>query len=81
MESKNIYLFCDYPHVSHFQDPSLDPHSQNRGGADATRRPSQSAANMKKASSTTNIVDDLSSIFGGLSSIPFLTLLHLHSLE
>ncbi|KAK1398046.1 Auxilin-related protein 2 [Heracleum sosnowskyi] len=51
-------------------DPSLDPHSQNRGGADGTRRSSQSgvSSNMKKASSTTNIVDDLSSIFGAAPS-------------
>lgn len=51
-------------------DPSLDPHTQNRGGADGTRRSSQGgvASNMKKASSTTNIVDDLSSIFGAAPS-------------
>lgn len=57
-----------------YQDPSLDPHSQNRGGADGTRRSSQSGvtSNMKKASSTTNIVDDLSSIFGGISSMFYL---------
>ncbi|KAL8146757.1 auxilin-related protein 1-like isoform X2 [Apium graveolens] len=54
-------------------DPSLDPHSQNRGGADGTRRSSQGggSSNMKKASSTTNIVDDLSSIFGAAPSGDF----------
>lgn len=50
--------------------PSLDPQFQNRRGADGTRRssPSEVTPNMKKAMSTTNIVDDLSSIFGAAPS-------------
>ncbi|GJY07246.1 reverse transcriptase domain-containing protein [Tanacetum coccineum] len=42
-----------YTFLSAMQDPAPDPLSQN---------------NIKKASSTTNIVDDLSSIFGGILS-------------
>ncbi|KAI3461763.1 hypothetical protein Pfo_018426 [Paulownia fortunei] len=44
---------------------------QNKGGSEAAKRtPSSSGAssNMKKASSTTNFVDDLSSIFGAAPS-------------
>lgn len=47
------------------QDPFLD--SQNKGGSEAARRTSVGAtSSMKKASSTANLVDDLSSIFGGI---------------
>ncbi|GAU25393.1 hypothetical protein TSUD_70460 [Trifolium subterraneum] len=44
--------------------------------SDATRKSTSVSSNMKKASSSTNIVDDLSSIFGGsfLSSIQCLSL-------
>ncbi|KAA8543603.1 hypothetical protein F0562_021651 [Nyssa sinensis] len=47
-------------------DPVLDPQFQNRGGPDESRRTSsvRASSNMRKASSTTNIVDDLTSIFG-----------------
>ncbi|XP_042492910.1 auxilin-related protein 2 isoform X2 [Macadamia integrifolia] len=42
---------------------------QNKGGSEGVRRTSSgTSSSMKKASSTTNIVDDLSSIFGGTSS-------------
>ncbi|PPS03962.1 hypothetical protein GOBAR_AA16693 [Gossypium barbadense] len=44
-------------------DPVFD--GQNRGGPEVAKRTSVgSSSSMKKASSTTNIVDDLSSIFG-----------------
>ncbi|KAK4419760.1 Auxilin-related protein 2 [Sesamum alatum] len=52
-------------------DPFFDQQFQNQGGSEAAKRaPSSSGAsfNMKKASSTTNIVDDLSSIFGAAPS-------------
>lgn len=43
--------------------------SQSKGGPEPARRTSVGASsNMKKASSTTNIVDDLSSIFGAAGS-------------
>ncbi|KAJ4950267.1 hypothetical protein NE237_027099 [Protea cynaroides] len=52
--------------------PNTDPFEtqfQNKGGSDGPRRTSSGTSpSMKKASSTTNIVDDLSSIFGGTSS-------------
>ncbi|KAG9149371.1 hypothetical protein Leryth_003334 [Lithospermum erythrorhizon] len=51
-------------------DPFFDQF-QNKGGSDATKRTSSTSGpttNMKKASSATNIVDDLSSIFGAPSS-------------
>ncbi|KAL6847421.1 hypothetical protein ACP4OV_023274 [Aristida adscensionis] len=44
--------------------PSVDSQKQNRG-ADASQRATSASASMKKASSTTNIADDLSAIFGG----------------
>ncbi|CAK7349191.1 unnamed protein product [Dovyalis caffra] len=45
-------------------DPFSD--SQNKGGPEAVRRTSVGAtSSMRKASSTTNIVDDLTSLFGG----------------
>ncbi|KAM7270876.1 hypothetical protein ACFE04_030090 [Oxalis oulophora] len=44
-------------------DPAVDP--LNRGAPDGTRKStSGSSSNIKRASSTTNMVDDLSSIFG-----------------
>nr|XP_043619159.1 auxilin-related protein 1-like [Erigeron canadensis] len=46
-------------------DPASDPLSQNRRGPDGSQRTSTTGvpSNIRKASSTTNIVDDLSSIF------------------
>ncbi|XP_065875310.1 auxilin-related protein 1 [Euphorbia lathyris] len=45
-------------------DPFFD--TQNKGGSETAKRTSVgTTSNMKKASSTTNIVDDLSTIFGG----------------
>ncbi|KAI3450161.1 hypothetical protein Pfo_006826 [Paulownia fortunei] len=56
-------------------DPFFDQQFQSKGGSEAAKRTSSSSGasyNMKKASSTTNIVDDLSSIFGaGRSSVEF----------
>ncbi|KAM7501669.1 hypothetical protein LguiB_000573 [Lonicera macranthoides] len=49
-------------------DPVPDPQFQSRGGPGASRTSSGPSSNMKKASSTTNIVDDLSSIFGTAAS-------------
>lgn len=47
-----------------FQDP-FDAHFQNRQEPDVPKTSSTTSSNIKKASSTTNIVDDLTSIFGG----------------
>ncbi|KAE8701367.1 hypothetical protein F3Y22_tig00110548pilonHSYRG00866 [Hibiscus syriacus] len=48
-------------------DPVFD--GQNKGGPEVARRTSVgSSSSMKKASSTANIVDDLSSIFGAAAS-------------
>lgn len=48
-----------------FQNP-FETQNQNRGGPEGARRTSAgTSSNMKKASSITNIVDDLTSIFGG----------------
>nr|GEV64416.1 hypothetical protein [Tanacetum cinerariifolium]GEV64833.1 hypothetical protein [Tanacetum cinerariifolium] len=51
-------------------DPAPDPLSQNRQGQQGPQRTSSTgvSSNIKKASSTTNIVDDLSSIFGAAPS-------------
>ncbi|XP_028104503.1 auxilin-related protein 2-like isoform X1 [Camellia sinensis] len=50
-------------------DSVLDPQVQSKGGPEGTRRTSVStSSNMRKASSTTNIVDDLTSIFGAVPS-------------
>ncbi|KAJ6852671.1 auxilin-related protein 2-like [Iris pallida] len=47
----------------------FDNQAQNRGSVDSSRRASStSASTIRKASSTTNIVDDLSSIFGATPS-------------
>ncbi|KAK9054995.1 hypothetical protein SSX86_026074 [Deinandra increscens subsp. villosa] len=56
--------------LSAMQDPAPDPLSQNRRGQEGSQRSSTTGAssNMRKASSTTNIVDDLSSIFGAAPS-------------
>lgn len=43
----------------------FDTQFQNRRGPEAARTSASSSSTMRKASSTTNIVDDLSSIFGG----------------
>ncbi|KVI11469.1 auxilin-related protein 2 isoform X1 [Cynara cardunculus var. scolymus] len=48
-------------------DSATDPLSQNRRGQEGAQRTS-TTSNMRKASSTTNIVDDLSSIFGAAPS-------------
>lgn len=52
------------------QDSASDPLSQNRRAPEGAHRTSTAgvSSNMRKASSTTNIVDDLSSIFGGIFS-------------
>ncbi|GFY99465.1 chaperone DnaJ-domain superfamily protein [Actinidia rufa] len=52
------------------QEPMPDPRFQSKGGPDGARRMSSvgASSNMRKASSTTNIVDDLTSIFGGAPS-------------
>lgn len=61
-----------------FQDPFFDQQFQNKGTSEATKRApttSGSSPNMKKASSTTNFLDELSSAFGGiLPSLSFITL-------
>ncbi|XP_010270274.1 PREDICTED: auxilin-related protein 2-like [Nelumbo nucifera] len=49
-------------------DPVFDTQFQNKGGPDGTRKTSFTSSSMRKASSTTNIVDDLTSIFGGSPS-------------
>ncbi|KAK1421875.1 hypothetical protein QVD17_24570 [Tagetes erecta] len=51
-------------------DSAPDPLSQNRRGQEGYQRNSTTgvSSNMRKASSTTNIVDDLSSIFGAAPS-------------
>ncbi|KAL7201261.1 hypothetical protein ACSBR1_033045 [Camellia fascicularis] len=50
-------------------DSVLDPQVQSKGGPEGARRTSVStSSNMRKASSTTNIVDDLTSIFGAAPS-------------
>ncbi|XP_059626321.1 auxilin-related protein 2-like [Cornus florida] len=51
-------------------DPVLSPQMQSRGGPEGARRtPSGGvSSNMRKASSATNIVDDLTSIFGAAPS-------------
>ncbi|CAI9770707.1 unnamed protein product [Fraxinus pennsylvanica] len=50
-------------------DPVLNQQFQNKAGSEAAMRTSSSgASNMRKASSATNIVDDLSSIFGAAES-------------
>nr|DAD24690.1 TPA_asm: hypothetical protein HUJ06_026154 [Nelumbo nucifera] len=50
-------------------DTLFDTQFQNRGGPDGTRNASfGTSSGMRKASSTTNIVDDLTSIFGGAPS-------------
>ncbi|KAJ6798661.1 auxilin-related protein 2-like [Iris pallida] len=47
----------------------FDNQAQNRGSVDSSRRASStSSSTIRKASSTTNIVDDLSSIFGATPS-------------
>ena len=50
-----------------FQEPMPDPRFQSKGGPDGARRTSSvgASSNMRKVSTTTNIVDDLTSIFGG----------------
>ncbi|KAJ0792366.1 putative Chaperone J-domain superfamily [Helianthus annuus] len=57
-----------YPFYNHyFCDSATDPLSQDRRGPEGAHRASSSAvpSNVRKASSTANFVDDLSSIFGG----------------
>ncbi|CAI9776557.1 unnamed protein product [Fraxinus pennsylvanica] len=51
-------------------DPLFNQQFQDKAGSEAAKRTSSSsgASNMRKASSTTNIVDDLSSIFGAAES-------------
>ncbi|XP_050204884.1 auxilin-related protein 1 [Mercurialis annua] len=53
------------PRPRNNSDPLFD--TQSKGGSEAAKRTSvgPTSNNIKKASSTTNIVDDLSSIFGG----------------
>ncbi|EEF37782.1 auxilin-related protein 2 [Ricinus communis] len=55
------------PRPRNTSEPFFD--TQTKGGSEAARRTSVGTTpNMKKASSTTNIVDDLSSIFGGTAT-------------
>ncbi|XP_077249760.1 auxilin-related protein 1-like [Tasmannia lanceolata] len=50
-------------------DPAFDPQFQNKGSFEAGQRTSSGASSsIRKASSTTNIVDDLTSIFGAAPS-------------
>ncbi|XP_077224083.1 auxilin-related protein 1-like [Tasmannia lanceolata] len=50
-------------------DPAFDPKVQNQGSFEGARRTSSGIpSNIRKASSTTNIVDDLTSIFGAAPS-------------
>ncbi|XP_030471678.2 auxilin-related protein 2-like [Syzygium oleosum] len=46
-------------------DPFFETQSQSRKGPDVAKTSESTSSSMRKASSTTNIVDDLSSIFGG----------------
>lgn len=48
------------------QDPFFETQSQSRKGPDVAKTSESTSSSMRKASSTTNIVDDLSSIFGGI---------------
>ncbi|KAI8574154.1 hypothetical protein RHMOL_Rhmol01G0332400 [Rhododendron molle] len=52
---------------SPFEDYMPDPRFQNKGGPEGTRKtsPVGASSNGRKASSATNIVDDLTEIFGG----------------
>ncbi|XP_024981481.1 auxilin-related protein 1-like isoform X2 [Cynara cardunculus var. scolymus] len=54
-------------------DSAADLLSQNRRGSEGAHRASTAgvSSNMRKASSTTNIVDDLSSIFGAATAAQF----------
>lgn len=63
-----VILFHHWIHC-YFQDTMFDMQFQNKGGSEGVKTSSFGGAtsNMRKASSTTNIVDDLSSIFGGIS--------------
>ena len=51
----------------------FDTQFQNRRGPEVARTAASASSTMRKASSTTNIVDDFSSIFGGsfLSKVKF----------
>ncbi|KAG6721471.1 hypothetical protein I3842_03G113200 [Carya illinoinensis] len=49
-------------------DPLFDTQSQNRQDPEVARRSATSSSNIRKVNSTTNIVDDLSSIFGAAPS-------------
>ncbi|CBI21587.3 unnamed protein product, partial [Vitis vinifera] len=49
-------------------DPVFDTQFQNRRGPEVARTAASASSTMRKASSTTNIVDDLSSIFGAAPS-------------
>ena len=56
------WLISDYV----FQVPLFETHSQNRPGPEGARRTSLgSSSSMRKASSTTNVVDAFTSSFGG----------------
>jgi hypothetical protein len=54
-----------------FQDPLFDTQFQNRQEPEVARKSATTSSNIRKANSTTNIVDDLSSIFGGSLSAAF----------
>ncbi|PSS09580.1 Auxilin-related protein [Actinidia chinensis var. chinensis] len=49
-------------------DPMSNPQFQSKGRTEGARTSVSTSSNMRKASSTTNIVDDLSSIFGAAPS-------------
>lgn len=70
-----LLLFLTYSD-SMYQDPAFDAQFQSKGVSDAARRASVSTSStMRKASSTTNIVDDLASMFGG-STVDFTLVLN-----
>lgn len=54
-----------------FQDPQFDTKFQNRPEPEVARKSATTSSNIRKANSSTNIVDDLSSIFGGSLSAAF----------
>jgi hypothetical protein len=49
-------------------DPAFDTQFQNRQEPEVARKSATASSNIRKANSTTNIVDDLSSIFGAAPS-------------
>ncbi|KAJ7945123.1 Auxilin-like protein [Quillaja saponaria] len=56
------------PRASSSSDSVYESQFQNRQEPDVTKKSGAASSNIRKASSSTNIVDDLSSIFGGSTS-------------